>query len=66
MSDDRPLFRPLHEGSWGQDNAQNAMLPMSTHKQNNRYPKNSEAVRSVLDDYFYGPGQVPWQWDILV
>ena len=27
--------------------------------------KNAEPVRSVLADYFYGPGQVPWQWDIL-
>ena len=29
-------------------------------------PRNAEPVGSVLADYFYGPGQVPWQWDILV
>ena len=56
----------IHEGSWSQDNPPNIMLPLPTNKQNNRYPKNAEAVRSVLADYFYGLGQVPRQWDILV
>ena len=42
------------------------MLPLPPHKQNNRYPKNAEAVRNILAGNFYGPGQVPWQWDILV
>ena len=42
------------------------LLPLPPHKQNNRYSKNVEAVRSVLADYFYGPGQVSWQWYILV
>ena len=51
----------IQKGSLRQDNAQNVMLPLPTHKQNNRYPKNAEPVRSVLADYFYGPGQVPWQ-----
>ena len=50
----------IHDGSWRQDNAQNVMLPLPTHKQNNRYSKNAEAVRSVFADYFYVPGQVPW------
>ena len=36
-----------------------------TQKQNNRYPKNAETVRSVLVYNFYGPGQVLWQWDTL-
>ena len=27
---------------------------------NSRYPKNSEECLSRL---FYGPGQVPWQWN---
>ena len=44
----------IHEGSWRQDNAQNVTLPFPTHKQNNRYRKNAEAVTSVLADYFYG------------
>ena len=42
------------------------LLPFPTHKQNNRYSKNDETVRSVLADYFHGPSQVPLQWDILV
>ena len=42
------------------------MLSLPTHKQNNRYLKNAEAVRTILADYFYRPGQVTWQWDILV
>ena len=28
------------------------MLPLPTYKQNNRYPKNTEAVMSILSDYF--------------
>ena len=56
----------IHEGSCRQDNAQNVMLSLPTHKQNNRYPKNVEAVGSNFADYFYGPGQVSWQWDRLV
>ena len=46
----------IHEGSCRQDNTQNVMLPLPPHKQNNRYSKNVEAVRSVLADYFYGSG----------
>ena len=42
------------------------MLPLPTHKQNDRYSKNAQTARSDLADNFYGPGQVPWQWDILV
>ena len=56
----------IHEGSCRQDNTQNVMLTLPPHKQNNRYSKNVEAVRSVLADYFCGPGQVSWQWYILV
>ena len=51
----------IHEGSWRQDNTQNIMLPLSKQKQNNRYPKNAEAVRSILADNFFGPGRVLWQ-----
>ena len=29
----------IQEGPWRQDNAQNVMLTLPTHKQNNRYPK---------------------------
>ena len=56
----------MHEGSWRQDNAENVMLLLPTHKKDNRYPKNTDPIRNVLADYFQGTGQVPWQWDILV
>ena len=49
----------IHEGSWRQDNTQNVMLQLPTHKQNNRYPENGETVSGIFADYFYGPGQVP-------
>ena len=29
-------------------------------------PYSSEQIRRQLAEYFYGPGQVNWQWDILV
>ena len=31
----------------------------------NRAPESAEEVRNALADYFYGPGQVPWQWKLF-
>ena len=59
-------MKNVKEGTWRQDNTQNVMLPLPSSRQCNKYLKNAEAVRSFLADYFYGPGQVPWQWNALV
>ena len=32
----------------------------------NRATASAERMRNLLADNFYGPGQIPWQWNILV
>ena len=32
----------------------------------NRYRKNAEEIRTTFKDYFCGPGEVFWQWKVLI
>ena len=41
FADESERGQVIYKGSWRQDNAQNVMLPLPTHKQNDRYSKNA-------------------------
>ena len=41
------------------------LCSLETTKQN-RYSKIAEDIRTTFKDYFCGPGEVPWQWKILI
>ena len=52
------------EGAW-RNNAIHYLEPLAATK-SNRASVSAERVREVLADHFYGPGQIPWQWNVLV
>ena len=38
-------------------------LPMN---KSNRASVSAERIRNIFVDHFYGVGQIPWQWNVLV
>ena len=51
-------------GSWHDDSVAE-LLAVNVNKDNNP-PKSAEQIRGLYADYFFGLGQVPWQWKLLV
>ena len=66
MIDEDIDFQTVRPGLWREDGSSNLFLSLPSGRQNNRYVKNAEEIRSFLADYFYGRGQAPWQWGNLV
>ena len=54
----------LISGDWRID-AGDFTKPLPKTK-SNRAAASAERMRNLLADHFYGPGQIPWQWNILV
>ena len=51
-------------GSWRTDAVDfTTSLPNT---KSNRASVSAEDTRYLLADHFYGPGEVPWQWNVLV
>jgi hypothetical protein len=51
------------EGSWRQEapgNVENITIPGCNH------PRSATEMRDCLSQYVNGPGQVPWQWKVLL
>ena len=55
----------LNEGTWRQEVVQNPFLDFPNSRKG-RQPRKAEEFRDLLCNYFNGPGQIPWQWNILV
>ena len=53
------------EGSWRHDIT---TIPFSgvPNSRKGRQPRKAEEMRDQLCDYLIGPGQVPWQWNVLI
>ena len=51
-------------GEWRSD-ASNFTKSLSMNK-SNRASVSAERIRNIFADYFYGVGQIPWQWNFLV
>ena len=52
-------------GTWRDEASSEFLCPLETTKQN-QYNKNAEKIRTTFKDYFYGSGEVPWQWKVLI
>ena len=52
------------EGRW-RDEQRSSLLADLQPGKSNHGSVCAENVRNVLAEYFYGPGQVPWQWKVL-
>ena len=51
-------------GSWRADEIDFTIsLPKN---KSNRASVSAERARNLLADHFYGPGEIPWQWNVLV
>ena len=52
-------------GSWRSDNNIDftRSLPATM---SNRATTSAQNIREKFADHFYGPGQIPWQWNIVV
>ena len=53
------------EGTWREDVTQSIIVPMQAQYKGNKSKKEAETIRENLADYFFGPGQVKWQWKCL-
>ena len=53
------------EGSWRHDIA---TVPFASvpNSRKGRQPRKAEEMRDQLCNYINGPGQVPWQWNVLI
>ena len=52
-------------GTWHDEASSEFLCPLETTKPN-RYSKNAGENRTTFKDYFCGPGEVPWQWQVLL
>ena len=59
-------FQTIRPGSWRKEGASNVFSQLPNVRQSNRYSRNAEEIRSGFAEYFFGPGAVPWQWNLLV
>ena len=55
----------IFNGTWRDEANSEFLYPPETTKQN-RYSKNAEEIRRTFNDYFCGPGEVLWQWKVLI
>ena len=52
------------EGNW-RSSGVNQLASLSKGKDNHP-SKSAESIREIFADHFYGPGAIPWQWNMLV
>ena len=52
------------EGTWREDVTQSIIVPTQAQYKGNK-SKEAETIRENLADYFFGPGQVKWQWKCM-
>ena len=53
------------EGSWRHDIATLPFISVPNSRKG-RQPRKAEEIRDQLCNYLNGPGQVPWQWNVLI
>eukprot|EP00794_Sanderia_malayensis_P011517 gene11517-biopygen9187 len=53
-------------GDWREDPDNLTFLQALPATKNKRASLSATQVREALADHFYGPGQIPWQWQLLV
>lgn len=55
----------LNQGTWREEIKENPFSSIPNSRKG-RQAKKAEEVRDLLCSYVNGPGQIPWQWRILV
>lgn len=54
------------QGDWRKDPENINFMRSLPVTKSNRASLSADRVRNVLADHFYGPGQIPWQWKVLL
>ena len=54
------------DGQWRAENSCANMLPLPPRRHGNNTAKSAGDLREIFADHFYGPGQVPWQWNHIL
>ena len=63
FTDDISPDREIIEGTWRNDD----QLPsLRSQRAGNNVPMDAVLIREQFADYFGGPGQVDWQWKMLL
>ena len=65
FTDEIQMDGNIRNDTWRDKASSEILCPLETTKQN-RYIKNAEEIRITFRDYFCGPGDVPWQWKVLI
>ncbi len=53
------------DGQWRSTSTSSILNDLPPRKHGNNFSKSAETLRDTFADHFYGPGQVPWQWNYL-
>ena len=53
-------------GQWRTEANIDFLRSIPVTRQVNRHSRTAEAVRDHLANYFYSPGAVPWQWNVII
>ena len=56
----------LNEGLWRQNNVPSTIIPLEPRKRANKAKWDAENIRDNFANYFFGQGQVTWQWKTIV
>eukprot|EP00795_Rhopilema_esculentum_P003927 gene3927-15253_t len=54
------------DGQWRDENSDRNMQPLPPRRHGNNNAKEAAELRDIFADHFYGPGQVPWQWNHIM
>eukprot|EP00795_Rhopilema_esculentum_P011621 gene11621-21862_t len=54
------------DGQWRAENSDRNMQPLPPRRHGNNNAKAAAELRDIFADHFYGPGQVPWQWNHIM
>ena len=54
------------EGEWRKNSYVDFAIRGFQRGKNNKHKKSAENVRDIFADHFFGPGEIPWQWKILI
>ena len=65
FTDEIQMDGNICNGTWHDEASSEFLCPLETTKLN-RYSKNAGENRTTFKDYFCGPDEVPWQWQVLL
>ena len=66
FADEVALDGEMIDGTWRDEIVPSIISPIPPRKNANKAKLDAVSVREGYADYFFGPGEVPWQWNRLI